>query len=90
MLQKKLKRKYSMRVNTDQSYLLGLLVGGGVIHGESLQIVLPYKKWGDLAINPSRAGGIAEDILSRLNPLWVSQYDMNVSYKVGDRLENII
>ena len=72
-----------MRFNTDQSYLLGLLVGGGVLHGESLQIVLPYKKWGDLAINPSRAGGIAEDILSRLNPLWISQYDMNISYKVG-------
>lgn len=72
-----------MRVNTDQAYLLGLLVGGGIIHGDSLQIILPYKKWGDLEINPSRAGGIAEDILSRLNPLWMSQYDMNVSYKVG-------
>lgn len=72
-----------MRVNTDQSYLLGLLIGGGVLHGNSLQIVLPYKKWGDLAINPCRAGGIAEDILSRLNPLWMAQYNMNVSYKVG-------
>lgn len=72
-----------MRVNTDQSYLLGLLVGGGILHGQTLQIVLPYKKWGDLKINPSRAGNIAEDILSRLNPLWKSQYDMNVSYKIG-------
>jgi hypothetical protein len=72
-----------MKVNTDKAYLLGLLVGGGVLHGETLQIKLPYKKWGNLAINPSRAGGIAEDILSRLNPIWSSQYDMNVSYKVG-------
>lgn len=72
-----------VKINTDKAYLLGLLVGGGVVHGDSLQIILPYKKWGDLSINPSRAGGIADDILSRLNPLWVSHYNMNVSYKVG-------
>ncbi len=72
-----------MRVNTDKAYLLGLLIGGGILHGSNLQIILPYKKWGNLSINPSRAGGIAEDILSRLNPLWLSVYNMNISYKVG-------
>jgi len=68
---------------TVSAYLLGLLVGGGIIHGESLQIILPYKKWGSLSINPTRAGGIAEDILARLNPMWMAHYGMNVSYKVG-------
>ncbi len=71
------------KINTDKAYLFGLLIGGGIIHGESLQIVLPYKKWGSLNINPTRAGGIAEDILARLNPMWMIHYDMSVSYKVG-------
>lgn len=72
-----------MKIDTDKSYLMGLLIGGGVIHGKSLQIVLPYKKWGDLQINPARAGDIAEDILKRLNPIWQSCYNMNVTYKIG-------
>ena len=72
-----------MKINTEQAYLFGLLVGGGILHNDTLQIVLPYKNWGDLKINPTRAGGIAEDILSRLNQLLVAHYGMNISYKVG-------
>ena len=66
------------KINIDKAYLFGLVIGGGILHGDILQIVLPYKKWGNLQINPSRAGGIAEDILSRLNPIWKTHYDMNV------------
>lgn len=72
-----------MKINTDQSYLLGLLVGGGILHGESLQILLPYKQWGALSVNPERAGEISKDILQRLNPIWQNQYNMGVSYKIG-------
>ncbi|MCH2546754.1 MAG: hypothetical protein MK052_03975 [Alphaproteobacteria bacterium] len=72
-----------MKVNLDQAYLLGLLVGGGVVHKNSLQIVLPYKKWGEIAVNPARGGQIAKDILQRLNPLFSNSYGMDVSYKVG-------
>ncbi len=72
-----------MVINTDKSYLLGLLVGGGMLHENSLQIILPYKKWGNLQVNPKRAGGIAEDILKRLNPIFTNHYKMQVSYKVG-------
>lgn len=49
-----------MIIDTDQAYLLGLLVGGGIIHGDSIQIILPYKRWGDMKSNPGRAGDIAE------------------------------
>lgn len=80
---KKLKKIFLIKINTDKAYLIGLLVGGGVIHGDSLQIILPYKKWGELAINPVRAGGIAEDILARLNPLWCAHYNMSTSYRIG-------
>ena len=72
-----------VKIDTDKAYLLGLLVGGGVIHNKSLQIILPYKKWGSLEFEPSRAGGIAKDILSRINPMWEAHYKMNVSYKIG-------
>ena len=61
-----------MILTTDKAYLLGLLVGGGIISKKSFQIILPYKKWGDLKVNPERAGEIASDILSTLNPIWGS------------------
>lgn len=70
-------------INTDKAYLLGLLVGGGIIHNDTLQVVLPYKNWGDLEINPSRAGNIAHDILSRMQPRWKTSYNIDVSYKTG-------
>ena len=72
-----------MTTNTDKAYLLGLLVGGGIIHGRSMQIVLPYKNWGDLKINPTRGGGIAQDIVKRLDPLWNSTYGMSVYYSIA-------
>jgi hypothetical protein len=72
-----------VRINTDKAYILGLIVGGGRIDGKTLQISLPYKKWGDLAIEPSRAGGIAKDILLRLNPILSATYNINVSYTIS-------
>ena len=72
-----------MTLTTDKAYLLGLLVGGGVISKKSFQIILPYKKWGDLKINPERAGEIASDILSTLNPIWSTSYGIDVAYKIG-------
>ena len=70
-------------MNADISYLFGLVVGGGVLHGRTLQIILPYKKWGSTEINPSRAGEISQDILARLNPVWQSHYDMSISFSGG-------
>jgi hypothetical protein len=71
-----------MHLNTEKSYLIGLLVGGGIIKSNSLQIVLPYKKWGDLKIEPQRGGGISEDILKRAKPLWQQHYKVDISYKI--------
>lgn len=72
-----------MILTTDKAYLLGLLVGGGIISKKSFQIILPYKKWGDLKVNPERAGEIASDILSTLNPIWKTSYGIDVAYKIG-------
>jgi len=71
-----------VHLNTEKSYLIGLLVGGGIIKSNSLQIILPYKKWGDLKVNPERGGGIAEDILKRAKPLWQQHYNVDISYKI--------
>ena len=58
------------------------MIGGGILKSNRLQLVLPYKKWGDLKINPSRGGGISEDILKRAKPLWKQHYNMDLSYKI--------
>lgn len=71
-----------MHLNTEKSYLIGLLIGGGIIKSNALQIVLPYKKWGDLKIEPLRGGGISEDILKRAKPLWQQHYKVDISYKI--------
>lgn len=71
-----------MKINTEEAYLFGLLIGGGILHDNSMQIILPYKNWGDLNLNPQRAGNISEDILTRLYPLFKIHYQMDVSYSV--------
>lgn len=71
-----------MHINTEKSYLIGLLIGGAIIKSDQLQIILPYKKWGDLKINPERGGGIAEDILKKAGPLWKQHYGVDVTYKI--------
>lgn len=71
-----------IKLNTEKCYLLGLLVGGGIIKSDMLQIIMPYKKWGSLKINPKRGGEIAEDILKRAKPLWKLHYDVDISYRI--------
>lgn len=70
------------KLNTEKCYLLGLLIGGGILKSNTLQIVMPYKKWGSLKINPSRGGDIAEDILRRMKPLWKEYYNADINYKI--------
>lgn len=72
----------NVNLNTEKCYLLGLLIGGGIFKSGKLQIVMPYKNWGNLKINPQRGGDIAEDILKRAKPLWEIHYAANISYKI--------
>lgn len=71
-----------INIDTDKAYILGLIIGGGILKNKVLQVSLPYKKWGDLKINPKRCGGIAEDILVRAKPLWKLVYGIDISYKI--------
>lgn len=72
-----------MIIDTDKAYLMGLLVGGANIKNGILQIVLPYKKWGNIVENPERAGQIASDIIERSAPIWREAYGMEISYSVN-------
>jgi len=72
------------KFTTDKAYIIGLIVGGGRIDGDTLQITLPYKKWGSLDIQPDRAGGIARDILVRMNPILSATYGMEASYTIAE------
>ena len=72
-----------MIINTDKAYILGLLIGGGIIQNRSLQIRLPYKKWGNVLNNPTRCGQISTDILTRIKPIMESVYSIQISYIVG-------
>jgi hypothetical protein len=72
------------KISTDKAYIIGLIVGGGRIDGDILQITLPYKKWGSLDVEPDRAGSIARDILTRINPLLSATYGMEASYLIAN------
>lgn len=69
-------------LDTDKCYLLGLLVWGGIMKSWSIQIVLPFNKWGKLELDPSRWWLIAEDILKRVKPIWRNVYEVDVSYQI--------
>jgi hypothetical protein len=68
-------------MNTDKAYLFGLIIGGGIVSDDSLTIVLPYKQWGEVSQNPDRAGKIAQDILTKVQPIFRNEYKMDVFYK---------
>lgn len=73
-------------MDCDRAYLLGLVIGGGIFGtGESFCIRLPYKQWGDISINPSRAGKIAEDILKVVKPMMKNTYGLDIYYQESPR-----
>ena len=69
-------------LDNDKAYVFGLIIGGGFFGEEenALRIRLPYKNWGSNIANPVRAGKIAQDILRVVNPIFVSKYNVQVSY----------
>ncbi|RNC29966.1 MAG: hypothetical protein AWM53_00189 [Candidatus Dichloromethanomonas elyunquensis] len=69
-------------MNNDKAYLLGLIIGGGIINPtkSNLIIVLPYKRWGKVISNPIRAGKIASDILLKVKPVFENEYDISVTF----------
>lgn len=69
-------------MNSDKAYILGLVVGGGVFTNDasSFSIHLPYKQWGDIAQNPSRAGQITRDIMGVVKPMMKAIYGIEVSF----------
>ena len=71
-------------MDTDRAYVLGLVVGGGTFSGDlsQIKIRLPYRQWGDLAKNPSRAGVISQDIMRVIAPIMKVTYSITISYDI--------
>lgn len=72
-------------MTTDKAYIMGLVIGGGCFSagGTSFFIRLPYRQWGDVATNPTRAGMIAKDIIHVVKPLMLVEYGLDVTYSTG-------
>jgi len=70
-------------MNTDKAYIIGLVIGGGSFGSSmnSFSIKLPYKQWGDVSKNPTRAGEIANDIIRAVSPVMKSEYGLMVTFE---------
>ena len=72
-------------MDTDRAYLFGLIIGGGNF-GDSeavLRIKLSLNKWGSYIENPQRAGQIANDILTKVGPMFRAIYNLSVQYETS-------
>lgn len=65
----------------NKAYILGLLIGGGKLDSDTFMIELPYKKWG---MAPKKMNTIAVDILSRISSLFKEEYNIDITYEIGN------
>lgn len=65
-----------------KSYLIGLLIGGGVLSDKTFTINLPYDKWG---MNPHNMNTIAVDILTKISNKFQELYQVSVTYEIGNK-----
>ncbi len=63
----------------EQSYVLGLLVGGGTLSSTAFSITLPLDKWG---ANPHNMRIIASDILTKMQNTFTKAYGIKVNYEL--------
>ncbi len=66
-------------LNQDQAYVLGLLVGGGIIANNTFVIDLPLKRWGE---DPQRMSQIARDILTSIRSKFTRAYSCHVDFTI--------
>ncbi len=68
-------------INHEKAYILGLLVGGGTISGNTFIISLPFKKWG---MELNNANKIQVDILTKICQKFNREYNFSVTYEIGN------
>ena len=70
-------------INHEKAYILGLMVGGGTISGNTFVISLPFKKWG---MELNNANKIQVDILTKICQKFNREYNFSVTYDIGNGL----
>lgn len=74
-------------MNTDKAYVLGFVIGSATFGTDSSTVTLnlPLRRWGAASpSDPNRAGEIARDILTRLNPVFNNEYGIQLAYHQSD------
>ena len=64
-----------------KAYILGMLVGGGIINDYSFTVLLPFRKWGTLANN---VNDIAADIVTQLSQMFFETYGFHIRFEIGN------
>lgn len=68
-------------INHEKAYILGLMVSGGTISGNTFVIQLPFKKWG---MELDNANKIQVDIITRISKKFNTEYGFSVTYELGN------
>lgn len=72
-------------VGYEKSYLYGIIIGGGKIVNNRLEIVFPFNKWGNYKKNPSKAGEISKDLINYLKPKFKAIFKVEFTFEVSKR-----
>lgn len=72
-------------VGYEKSYLYGIIIGGGKIVNNRLEIVFPFRRWGNYKKNPKKAGEISRDLINYLKPLFKANFNAEFTFEVSER-----
>ncbi len=72
-------------VGYEKSYLYGIIIGGGKIVNNRLEIVFPFRRWGNYKKNPKKAGEISRDLIDYLKPLFKANFDLEFAFEISER-----
>ena len=72
-------------VGYEKSYLYGIIIGGGKIVNNRLEIVFPFRRWGNYKKNPKKAGEISRDLIDYLKPRFKANFNLEFSFEIFER-----
>ena len=74
-----------MMVGYEKSYLYGIIIGGGKIVNNRLEIVFPFDRWGNYKKNPKKASEISRDLINYLKPLFKANFNLEFTFEISEK-----